>query len=461
MLRSITFQMAKAPPAQRYRLQALRQHTESSSASDAGGTDTKLGPLEVDTSDMSAVASTSKSPLDSNNTVRKSSSGSVSSATKSPSGARHPVTKSPIGSATSGSSHSPKDAGSAHLNVRRRVSEPATSGAHGTTNRDGRNHHSQDDRPAASVTHHKSVACPELEYRSPLARTYPNQTSPSSTQKFDDVRLSSSSFGRRPITTIDRSQHHRRFTDHDTEGGGQSTGSRFRHNSDVGKGSSGWNDRRSSFEDQLAGGEPNRGGGGGGGSGWHMPSQPPPWVPRNRRDHDSFRHPIPTIGSSISPMASSSHQPYRYPPPPPNHHSRYPPPSQRGSQFNRRFENNRYPAPPPHYNTTTSSTGGFNPSQKAPPLLPRPPFPPAPHHAHSSSSPSSSSASQPFDANAPHQTMQGTQEECVQYTEPSQQEPIPMDIEESPMNEDENEHLRQQQSNSSDTQSQPQKSSTV
>ncbi|VDK20397.1 unnamed protein product, partial [Anisakis simplex] len=106
-------------------------------------------------------------------------------------------------------------------------------------------------------------------------------------------------------------------------------------------------------------------------------------------------------------------------------------------------------------------TGGFNPSQKAPPLLPRPPFPPASHHAHSSSSPSSSSASQPFDANAPHQTMQGTQEECVQYTEPSQQEPIPMDIEESPMNEDENEHLRQQQSNSSDTQSQPQKSSTA
>uniref|UniRef100_A0A0M3IE39 JmjC domain-containing protein n=1 Tax=Ascaris lumbricoides TaxID=6252 RepID=A0A0M3IE39_ASCLU len=272
-----TANMATAPPTQKYRLQPIRyqaeSHTETKEPSEGGA---KLTSLRVDTSD--ATTCSSKSPLET----------------------------------TSAASITPKEGIHA---ARRRISEPSTSTAAHKDDHffaaSGKSRHGHDERPTAS-THHKS-SCPELEYRSPLARTYPTQVPP----KVPKIEENKSQRGsRHQASSIQRSQ--RRYTD---------SGARFRPYRDDSSSSSStserWGNQGSSHR------------------GWHLPAPLPSWAPQS-----GSRQQQPSTFSRMQPTSEQ----------------KWAPPGAPARAHDVVFRGSEVPHPPP-----AKSYGGYVPLMTTPP----------------------------------------------------------------------------------------------
>uniref|UniRef100_A0A915AM35 JmjC domain-containing protein n=2 Tax=Parascaris univalens TaxID=6257 RepID=A0A915AM35_PARUN len=219
-----TANMATAPPTQKYRLQPIRQAESHAETKEPSEGDAKLTSLRTDTSDTTACSSKSQ-----------------------------PET-------TTAASINPKDGIHA---ARRRISEPSTSTAAHKDDHffaaSGKSRQGHDERPAAP-SHHKS-SCPELEYRSPLARTYPSQVPP----KVPKIEENKSQRGNRhQASSIQRSQ--RRYTD---------SAARFRPYRDDSSSSSSTSERWASQSSSQRG--------------WHLPAPPPSWAPHSgsRQQHPS------------------------------------------------------------------------------------------------------------------------------------------------------------------------------
>ncbi|KHN73632.1 JmjC domain-containing histone demethylation protein 1 [Toxocara canis] len=239
-----TADMAKAPPSQKYRLQPLRQPVEAQPEAKAQseGDDAKLGPLRVDTGE--AIASTSKSPIGSANATKECVKDGMQAV--------------------------------AVTNVRRRISEPSTSAAvrrdeHSGTS-SGRPRQAHDER-STTATHHKA-SCPELEYRSPLARTYPAQVSPKT------AKLEENSWQRANRRSVGIERSRRRYTD---------GASRSKPILDSAS---------SASEKRPSQGSSSH-------VGWHMAAPPPPWAPQQPAIRQQQKPPSVSVGPP----------PLRWPPP--------------------------------------------------------------------------------------------------------------------------------------------------